>query len=63
MNQRDVGGKLRMGTGSAVCQQLKRLGVRRSGGSDVDVRMKRIERVLEKIKSGGENRKRLILKG
>lgn len=56
LNQRDVGGKLGMGTGAAVCQQLKRLGVRRSGGSDVDVRVKRIERVLEKIKAGGENR-------
>lgn len=43
-------------TGAAACQQLKRLGVRRSGGSDVDVWMKRIERVLEKIKAGGESR-------
>jgi hypothetical protein len=49
MNQRDIGVKLGMGTGSAVCQQLKKVKACRIGGSDMDVRMKKIERVLEKI--------------
>lgn len=48
MNQRDIGGRLGMGTGSAVCQQLKRLGVRRVDDPDVDIRMKRIEGMLKK---------------
>jgi hypothetical protein len=29
INQRDIGGLLSMGTGSAVCRQLKRLRARR----------------------------------
>jgi len=47
MNQRDIGGFLNMGTGSAVCRQLKRLRDRRVRGSDLDARIEVIESALE----------------
>jgi len=47
MNQRDIGGLLNMGTGSAVCQQLKRLRDRRARGSDLDAHIEGIETALE----------------
>jgi hypothetical protein len=43
MNQRDIGVWLSMGTGSAVCRQLKRLRDRRGSGSDLDAREKGLE--------------------
>lgn len=49
MNQRDIGGLLSMGTGSAVCRQLKRLQDRRARGSDLDVRIAGIESALDRI--------------
>ena len=50
MNQRDIGGLLGMGTGSAVCQQMKRLRARRSCGSDLDAQIGKIESALGKLK-------------
>ena len=47
MNQRDIGGLLSMGTGSAVCRQLKRLRDRRARGSDLDAYIEGIESALE----------------
>jgi len=48
INQRDIGELLCMGTGSAVCRQLKRLRMRRLRGSELDAQIERIESVLEK---------------
>jgi REP element-mobilizing transposase RayT len=48
VSQRDIGGMLGMGTGSAVCRQLKRLRDRREGDSGLDARIMKIERSLEK---------------
>jgi len=50
MNQRDIGGLLGMGTGSAVCQQMKRLRARRSCGLDLDAQIGKIESTLGKLK-------------
>jgi len=50
MNQRDIGGLLNMGTGSAVCRQLKRLRDRRVRGSDLEADIEGIESALEKGK-------------
>ena len=52
MNQRDIGGLLSMGTGSAVCQQLKRFRARRSRGSDLEAQIKGIEAALERGQDG-----------
>jgi len=51
MNQRDIGGMLGMGTGSAVCRQLKRLRDRRAHGSDLGARIGKIESLLESDKA------------
>lgn len=50
MNQRDIGGLLSMGTGSAVCRQLKRLRERRTHDSDLDARIEKMEFVLKRSK-------------
>lgn len=47
MNQRDIGCLLSMGTGSAVCQQLKRLRDRRARDSHLAGTMETITSVLE----------------
>lgn len=49
MNQRDVGGFLGMGSGSAVSLQLKRLRDRRTRDSPLDALIKRIESTLETV--------------
>ncbi len=47
LNQRDIGELLSMGTGSAVCQQLKRLRERRACDSDLAGTMEEVASVLE----------------
>ena len=51
MNQRDIGGLLSMGTGSAVCRQLKRLRDRQGHGSDLDAQIEVIKSALESGKT------------
>ncbi|MFA5043416.1 MAG: transposase [Kiritimatiellia bacterium] len=51
MNQRDIGGLLNMGTGSAVCRQLKQLRDRRGRGPDLDAHIVKIESALERCKA------------
>jgi hypothetical protein len=46
LNQRDIGQELRMGTGSAVCQQLRTLELARAGDENLDQRLRQIEERL-----------------
>jgi REP element-mobilizing transposase RayT len=48
MNQRDIGGLLSMGTGSAVCRQLERLRDRRVRDLDLGTHIAKIESALER---------------
>jgi REP element-mobilizing transposase RayT len=48
LNQREIGVILGMGSGSAVCRQLKRLKERRPGAPDWDARVAALEHALEK---------------
>jgi REP element-mobilizing transposase RayT len=50
MNQRDIGELLEMGTGSAVCRQLKRLRAKRGRELNLNVRIEEIESLLERNK-------------
>ena len=52
LNQRDIGGILGMGSGSAVCRQLKRLRERRTGDTEWEARVAALERALEKNGTG-----------
>ncbi len=56
LNQRDIGGLLCMGTGSAVCQQLQRLRERRACDSDLAGTMAEIVSSLERKTSLSKNR-------
>lgn len=63
MNQRDIGGLLSIGTGSAVCRQLKRLRDRRARSSDLDTRIAGIESALERGKNSSMKYEKSIIKG
>ncbi|MFO7536081.1 MAG: hypothetical protein R6X19_10460, partial [Kiritimatiellia bacterium] len=50
MNQRDIAGFLGMGTGSAVCRQVKRLRDRREQDSRLNAQIEEAEEAIEKSK-------------
>jgi hypothetical protein len=54
MNQRDIGGFLNMGSGSAVCQQFKVLRERQSRVAAVTVRIRAAESSLRNLPSPHE---------
>jgi len=62
MNQRDIGELLSMGTGSAVCWQLKRFRDRRSRGSDFDACIEKIESALARVKESSGKHQMSIVK-
>ena len=63
MNQRDIGVLLNMGTGSAVCRQLKRLRDHRAHDSDLGVRIKAIESALGMVGGHPGRHEMSIIKG
>ena len=63
MNQRDIGGLLSMGTGAAVCRQLKRLRDRRARGSELDAQIEGIDSVLKRNAGSSGKYEISIIKG
>ncbi len=63
MNQRDVGAWLGMGTGSAVCQQVKRLRCVREEDVELAARLRLAESTLQTGSAPACKARILILKG
>jgi len=53
LNQRDIGGFLNMGTGSAVCRQLQRLRNQRACDSELNLRVEEIESIVARMQKCG----------
>jgi len=49
MSQRDIGGFLNIGSGAAVCRQLRRLRERRSGDRGLNIRVEQIESAVARM--------------